>query len=300
MTHARTLRHAAAFAFLGLITLPVACGSDDDEKASPSTGGTGGSDAGGTGGTGGSGATDGGDAACTFGEPQVKTCNLLDNDCPCGAKCSVIETNANPVKNERACVALKGTKAKSEECTREKRGIDDCGQGLFCNTHGLGAGATGKWACLSLCVKTADCAESEVCIDTLPSDKSPDKVFSGLCQAKCDPFNVAATCAPGANCVVFAAAGGSDSVVCSFGFGSAAEGSPCVNAVGDCGPGLLCVKAPWEDSSTCRAFCDSTHGCPADRDCVPLTLESYGTCVPHGTDAASDAGTDGSTDASLD
>lgn len=41
MIHSRAIRHAAAFICLGLIALPLACGSDDEEKASPSTGGAG-------------------------------------------------------------------------------------------------------------------------------------------------------------------------------------------------------------------------------------------------------------------
>lgn len=59
MLHSHAIRHVAAFIYLGLIALPVACSSSDDEGANASTGGTGGTDAGGSGGTAGSGGSGG-------------------------------------------------------------------------------------------------------------------------------------------------------------------------------------------------------------------------------------------------
>ena len=304
MTHARTLRHAAAFAFLGLITLPVACGSDDDEKASPSTGGTGGSDAGGTGGTGGSGATDAGDAACTFGEPQVKTCNLLDNDCPCGAKCSLLLTSESPPKVERACVALKGTKAKGEECTREEVGIDDCGPGLMCFRDGPDA----VRKCQPLCEKTSDCGANASCVSLVPPDPSPDSVLSGGCWAKCDPFNVAANCPAGSKCLPVPMVEGKASLFCYSGPGTTPEGTPCANAPEQCAPGLACLKSSWESVHRCWPYCDMSHACPSGLSCAAIPEADFMGCLPlppdagtdAGTDAASDAGTDAATDASLD
>ena len=300
MIPARTLRHAAAFVFLGLITLPVACGSDDDEKASASTGGTGGSDAGGTGGTGGGGATDAGVAACTFGEPQVKTCNLLDNDCPCGAKCSLIQTSANPVKNERACVALKGTKAKGEACTREKIGIDDCGPRLLC----LMDGPDTALKCRSTCDKTSQCASNEFCNDLTLFDTSHDKVLSGFCDAKCDPFNVAAVCEAGQECEAFPTAEGTFTLGCFKATGSVPEGTPCAPAPEQCAPGLACMKSSWESVPRCWPYCDASHPCPSGLACTADANRDFTACLPlppdAGTDAASDAGTDAATDASLD
>ena len=304
MIPARTLRHAAAFVFLGLITLPVACGSDDDEKASTSTGGAGGSDAGGTGGTGGGGATDAGDAACTFGEPQVKTCNLLDNDCPCGAKCSPLWTSESPPKVERACVALKGTKAKGEECTWGEDGIDDCDPGLMCFSSGPDA----PRKCIALCEKTSQCASNEFCYDLTAFDTSPGKVLMGFCLAKCDPFNVAAACGAGQESSSFATTEGTKSLGCIKATGSAPEGTPCANAPEQCGQGLACFKSSWESVYRCRPFCDQAHSCPSGLACTPDSKWDFMACLPlppdagtdAGTDAATDAGTDATTDASLD
>lgn len=295
MIHSRAIRHAAAFICLGLIALPLACGSDDEEKANPSTGGTG---AGGSGGTGGSGATGGGDASCTFGEPQVKACNLTANDCPCGAKCSVIQTSPSPPKLEHACVALKGAKTKGEECTREEPGIDDCGPGLRCTKEGA------DLKCRALCDKTSQCESDQFCVDMTYYDTSPDKLMLGLCKAKCDPFNPTASCATGEECDWAPTAEATVTTGCWPSMGSAPEGTPCENDPETCGKGLACLGAPGQTEISCRAFCDKAHPCPSGRACLGAPGADFTLCFPappdSGTDAASDAGTDAATDASLD
>ena len=311
MIHSHAIRHVAAFVYLGLIALAVACSSsDDDEKANPSTGGTGGNDAGGSGGTagsggsGGSGATDGGDASCTFGEPQVKNCNLTDNDCPCGAKCSLILTSENPYMLERACVVLKGAKVRGEKCTAEKAGIDDCGPSLMC----LKTGPDGIPKCDGMCEKTSHCAGDEFCIDSMPEFQNPNKVLSGVCMAKCDPFNVAADCDPGQECDAIPAVEGTLIPACLQAMGASPEGTPCASFPFQCSPGLTCSKASWESDVHCRAFCDKAHACPSGRACTASTGGDFMVCLPaapdggtdSGTDAASDAGTDAAADASLD
>ena len=296
MIHSRAIRHAAATICLGLTALPLACGSDDEEKASPSTGGTGG---GGSGGAGGSGATDGGDASCTFGEPEVKACNLTANDCPCGAKCNIVRTSQSPPIFDHACVALKGAKTKGEECTREIPGIDDCGPGLVCWKNG----ADPVLRCRALCDKTSQCESDQFCVD-LTFGQNPDKLIWGLCRAKCDPFNPAAICATGEKCDWAPTVEATVTTGCWQSMGSAPEGTPCGEDPDTCGTGLACLGMPGETDIRCRAFCDKAHPCPGGFSCIGAPGADFTLCMPApadaGTDAASDAGTDAATDASSD
>ena len=296
MIHSRAIRHAAAFICLGLTALPLACSSDDEEKASPSTGGTGG---GGSGGAGGSGATDGGDASCTFGEPEVKACNLTANDCPCGAKCNIVRTSQSPPIFDHACVALKGAKTKGEECTREIPGIDDCGPGLVCWKNG----ADPVLRCRALCDKTSQCESDQFCVD-LTFGQNPDKLIWGLCRAKCDPFNPAAICATGEKCDWAPTVEATVTTGCWQSMGSAPEGTPCGEDPDTCGTGLACLGMPGETDIRCRAFCDKAHPCPGGFSCIGAPGADFTLCMPApadaGTDAAIVADTDGATDASSD
>lgn len=119
----------------------------------------------------------------------------------------------------------------------------------------LKTGPDGIPKCDGMCEKTSHCAGDEFCIDSMPEFQNPNKVLSGVCMAKCDPFNVAADSDPGQECDAIPAVEGTLIPACLQAMGASPEGTPCASFPFQCSPGLTCSKASWESDVHCRAFC---------------------------------------------
>lgn len=91
-------------------------------------------------------------------------------------------------------------------------------------------------------------------------------------SGSCDPTN----CTPRFDCTASVA--------------GRAAGQSCENKIGKatCGDDQACIGFADGGTPTCSAFCDSSHPCPSDQACVPLTLGNSSlvenVCVTVGSD----------------
>ncbi len=173
------------------------------------------------------------------------------------------------------CIALRGTAAAGEGCTRptNKVGDDTCDRGLFCTRWGVPAGGESERRCRPTCSRNDDCAAGEVCTRFWGTHNI------GTCMQGCDVF--APACAAGLKCTPALA---TDSPALEFYCDRpndpvANEGEACVNTW-DCKPGLGCDMV----GKTCRPFCSTAHPCGNDAECrdygYPLIPADTGLCIP--------------------
>lgn len=67
--------------------------------------------------------------------------------------------------------------------------------------------------------------------------------------------------------------------------GAGAIGEMCDNFVGDpsCGDGMLCLQLEGEDSGQCTPYCDGSHKCPNNGQCIGVMTPgglSFKACKP--------------------
>jgi hypothetical protein len=212
---------------------------------------------------------DDGGTGCTFTCPEPPTntsggggwwCDLFEQACPEGQKCSPWSNTGEATFNDSRCVPLAPEGAQiGEPCHAEGSGysgIDDCDLGLFCFNVDP---ETLEGTCVSLCEGTARapwCEDDLACrlIDTAP-----------FCLPSCDPL---VGCAEGLGCYPQGAG-----FVCLLAGEETQPGAPC-ERVNDCSAGLFCAHA------------DLSPGCPDDRCCVEWCDLDAPTCSAGKTSCA--------------
>lgn len=215
---------------------------------------------------------------------QPQMCNLLEDPCPVGEKCSPYSTDGSNVPNATRCVPVAPSPRRiGEVCTIEDwlaSGIDDCDRGLTC----WGADVqTLEGRCEPLCTAGVP-----------PGCSDPDRrcVMGGgplvACLKACDPL--APDCPEKKGCYPI-----DDWLYClpdASGM-MGLVGEPCAFTNG-CKPGLYCASAKkvpgCEAESCCTPFCAVSGqgldcpGAPA-QTCIPFFddpptgLDDVGQCA---------------------
>jgi hypothetical protein len=183
-------------------------------------------------------------------------------------KCTVVDGEQdNSLRT--ACVHERGDVALNADCSRRRRGDDDCAAGGFCTPLGIGSVEEGPMICRQLCLEAEGCDDQPRCL-------ALERGEFGLCVGECEIF---ADDCPGENirCAAGADTNGSYFGYCAR-FGDVADGQPCVSDA-DCNRGAVCQQS----DGTCRAMCDADHPCDAELRCIPLGLgdpQSPRVCIP--------------------
>ena len=208
--------------------------------------------------------------------PNPIECDLWEQDCPDGEKCSPWANDGGNSWNAAKCVPIDPNPDDVDEpCTVEGSGvsgIDSCVLGAMCWDVDP---RTNAGTCVPLCIGGPDapsCADSNrICA------LSGDGVLI-LCLALCDPLDPG-TCPAGDGCYPYA-----DVFVCapdaSGDQGAAFEPCEFTNA---CDPGLVCTDATdnplCAGSNCCTPLCAlSAPSCPEPLTCIPAYDE--GTAPP--------------------
>lgn len=204
--------------------------------------------------------------------PSIPECDVWNDDCPRGEKCTYWANDGGGTLNSTRCVPLDADPVgPGEPCTAEGNGFDDCEAGSMC------------WDFVrypeGVCV--AFCTGSR----TDPGCADPGSVCSitggGLatCDPQCDPLDPQ-TCPEGQGCypadsttlICAPDASGDDGGVfdpCDV-LNGCAPGSYCADAdlVGQCGMGA---------SRCCTPYCAlDAPSCPEGTQCLPLFDEGAG------------------------
>lgn len=210
--------------------------------------------------------------------PPIPQCDIWDDDCPRGERCTFWSNNGGNLPNSTRCVPLEREPAgPGEPCTAQNLGFDDCDQGSMC----FFIDETGEGECVPFCVGSP---ERPTCADPLRYCSIGGGPLA-LCIAQCDPLDPDA-CPRGQGCVP-----AFDTLLtCEYEASEDGGGTfdPCTSVI-DCNPGLLCraaaavgVCSPDADEC-CTPYCDLTSPtCPEGTQCVPLFDEDHP--VPSQTD----------------
>ena len=188
-------------------------------------------------------------------KPDLKkapTCDPVAQTCTDPAqKCTLFtDDTTGQTPADRTCVAVKGTNADGQTCTRVSLGDDDCAKGLLCTIRGVPGGGL---ACRKMCHAATDCNPGEKC--TSPNATDPT---DGICVPSCTPFST--TCGTGNTCgTIYTDITYTDQnqvfVFTCRAVGPGVLGDGCMGNE-ECGPNLYC-----DNQGTCSALCDDTHQC---------------------------------------
>ncbi len=135
-------------------------------------------------------------ASSSGGEPEA-VCDILEQDCPAGQKCTIWASEGGAVPDAVRCVPLTGSRVTGDEChvAEPLTGYDDCALGLYCQIDSPADQVTGS--CVPYC-------------ETLSGEQScdnPDSVcaflFGGVAPVCLIPCKVSADeCPAGQICQV--------------------------------------------------------------------------------------------------
>jgi hypothetical protein len=179
---------------------------------------------------------------------SVPSCDLWDQDCPRGEKCTIWSDNGGNAWNATRCVPVaRDPSLPGEACTAIESGVsgfDDCALGSMC--WNLDEELMGT--CVAFCMGSAG---NPTCADecTFCSIHARGTVI--LCLPECDPLM--SSCADGFGCYPE-----QDAFTCTWDVsgGAGGPGDPCEypNA---CDPGLSCIDADAVPD------CNGSQGCCA-------------------------------------
>ena len=210
--------------------------------------------------------------------PAVELCDVWDDDCPRGEKCTFWANDGGGLPNSTRCVPLDPSPAgPGEPCRAESLGFDDCDVGSMC----WDVDRTGHGACIPFCTGSP---EEPTCDD-------PERFCSigggplSLCRLQCDPLDPGA-CERGHGCYL----GSDELLICvpdvSGDEGALFEACEFANA---CDPGLTCAAegdvgaCDPLTSHCCTPYCAlASSTCPKGTQCVPLFDQDHP--VPSQTD----------------
>lgn len=211
-------------------------------------------------------------------------CNLFQQDCPAGQKCSAYSEDGGIFPNGTRCVPVSpNAVGPGDDCVVEGKfgdGIDNCEKGSLC----LDVENDGMATCVAYCTGDMDnpkcpVQESQRCSflfePTVP-----------LCFTACDPL--IQNCSSGEACVPNEAALGAPFFVCMprvFPNVPGKYGDPCI-ALSGCDPGNLCIFGEnlpnCKQTYCCSVWCDLTAMNPCDQfdptlTCVPWFMQGQET-----------------------
>lgn len=214
-------------------------------------------------------------AQTTTGNGSGGMCNIYDQDCPEGQKCTAYGSPNTFIPQGVKCVPIPDNpQAHNEPCGvgAEGLGDDDCDLGSVC----LDLDYDGSGFCLPYC--TGD-SQSPMCEG---SDRTCVKLFFafdfGNCFRQCDPL--VQDCEVGEGCYMDAAKVGGTGFVC---LPVVQEGKDKVfgdNCIGwsSCEPGYACIYeefVPGCSGLCCSPWCDTGEG---DASCVDF--DPMMSCIP--------------------
>lgn len=205
----------------------------------------------------------------TTGGAGEAQCDLWDQDCPAGSKCTPYDKDSDGIHDSARCVPVDSMPGQpGDDCTIEgsiASGVDTCDLGLMC----WNADVNNKGRCVIMC---GGSQEQPACPDDLICDVSNGGVLL-LCVQACDPLTP--SCPVGQICLP----GGDMQFVCDVdasgdqgGYGDACA------YVNVCDQGLLCVSGSsvpgCKTDGCCTEYCDLSQdnvvcaGAPA-QECAP-------------------------------
>ncbi|MEM9460515.1 MAG: hypothetical protein AAGF11_40480 [Myxococcota bacterium] len=200
------------------------------------------------------------------GPPPAFECDLFEQDCPPGFKCSPYSNGGDLSWNATGCFPIVEDPAEiGEPCSMEDHplsGFDDCGPSAIC--HGVDE-QTLMGTCFGLCIGelvNPSCEiPDQVCV--LPSDGV------GLCYPSCDPL--IQDCPDARACYPVA-----ESFICAPEASPGALGEAC-EFLNGCAAGLFCAAAEVVpdcpgNQGCCTAFCtlgEPTLPCLPGQTCQP-------------------------------
>ena len=208
---------------------------------------------------------------CTPDVPHIEECDIWNDDCPRGEKCTYWANDGGSLLNATRCVPLDPQPVgPGEPCVAQGQGFDDCAAGSVC----WSSTRYPEGECVAFCVgspEDPDCSDpGSVC------HVSGDGL--ALCIPQCDPLDPQA-CPEGQACYPV------DSSTVCVSDASGEDGGifePC-EYVNTCDPGSHCAAADTVGqcdagaSSCCTPYCDLTApSCPEGTQCVPLFDEGAG------------------------
>lgn len=237
--------------------------------------------------------SDGDDGGCSFlcdpdGGSTWEECNLWDQDCPSGEKCSPWANDGGSAWNAWRCVPVDpNPDGIDESCTTDETGvtgIDSCVLGAICWNVDE---ETSVGTCVPHCIGSVDAPE---CADPNRICSFGGDAILTLCLATCDPLDAGA-CPASEGC--YPINGG---FVCAPDASGDGGGlfEPCefINA---CSSGLLCANADVSGelcrtgvAGCCLPACNvNDPACPSMTTCtpwyedgrVPPHFEHIGVCI---------------------
>lgn len=180
------------------------------------------------------------------------SCDLFDDDCRPGHKCSAYALPGEDVRTETRCVPLSPTPAGLDEpCTitgDDTEGIDDCDVGLTCSK----LDEDGVGVCSPLCRRLDD---ELTCDDPDRRCRKAEGAMQ-ICLRACNPLDPASCPDEGEACYTLT---GWLTCLADASGSYGATGDPCIftNA---CDPGLACRPAEvlpgCQGTRCCTPFCD--------------------------------------------
>lgn len=171
-------------------------------------------------------------------------CNVFDQDCPRGHKCTYLYLNSDAFWQARCVPIPDEPHQRDEPCAwtpQPEHGIDDCDAGLYCLSFtGLSVGT-----CVAFCRDGDECLPCQGC--------NHSDSFIPVCIPQCNPLDD--DCPVGSSCGYMY----SVDFACGFDGGSSGRvGSPCSSQY-DCHAGTWCVPDEYvpgcTSSGCCTALC---------------------------------------------
>lgn len=213
----------------------------------------------------------------TTGDGGGGMCNIWNQDCADGLKCTAFAPPNTFIPQGIKCVPVPDNpKAHNEPCGVGPEGLgdDDCDVGSVC----LDLDYDGAGFCLPYCTGDSQnpmCAEDRTCVKLFFS------YDFGNCFRKCDPL--LQDCETGEGCYMDATTVGNTGFVClpvvQEGKGKV-YGDPCIGW-SSCEPGFACVfdyfVAGCQTGLCCTPWCDLSEG---DAPCKALHESMSMGCIP--------------------
>ncbi|MEM6292731.1 MAG: hypothetical protein AAGA54_15770 [Myxococcota bacterium] len=233
---------------------------------------------------------DGTETACNFlcddpEEPEVPPCDVWNDDCPRGEKCTFWSNDGSPTLNATRCVPLVDDPAgPGDACTFEVSalsGFDNCDVGTTC--WGL---SEDPLTCVPFCVGSP---RRPTCADANLRCSIAGSAIPSLCLPICNPLDQS-TCPRGSGC--FPVDGTVACIADASGPDAGAQFDTCA-FTNTCDPGLACENAAFVGACAdgakqcCTPWCDlDAPACPEGLNCIPAydqrgapsSLASVGLC----------------------
>lgn len=205
-------------------------------------------------------------------------CNVVTQGCGQGQECRYVAGDGGTA--ERGCAPETGSGAEGDSCVYGlpdggDDGSDSCGTGLVCAGEQAPDGGVVNQRCQRLCLRDADCGQSQLCLSALKPRVGATDERPGICLRVtfCDPLTQ--NCPSTQACYVV-----DNDAICRP-EGLTPVGQPCATA-DSCVKGSTCAGSP-DGGTACRELCDpAPGGTPSCASGTCARFQSYdaGVCIP--------------------